>query len=55
MKRDINLEATLVEKFLSLSSLLDERARRLWAATESIAIGYGGGALGTPITHLTMT
>jgi hypothetical protein len=52
MKRDINLEATLVEKFLSLSSLLDERARRLWAATESIAIGYGGDAVVSSATGL---
>src|ERR1700747_609730 len=28
-----------------MAPLLDERARRLWAAAESVAIGYGGDAL----------
>jgi hypothetical protein len=32
--------------------MLDERARRLWAATESIAIGYGGDALVSAATGL---
>lgn len=32
-------------KFESLAPALDERARRLWAATEAKAIGYGGIAL----------
>jgi transposase len=30
------------EKFATLESVLDERARRLWAATEARAIGRGG-------------
>jgi hypothetical protein len=30
------------EKFTTLESVLDERARRLWAATEARAIGRGG-------------
>ena len=30
------------EKYLSLGSCLDERSRRLWAATEARAYGYGG-------------
>jgi len=34
-----------MEKYEALSGLLDERARRLWAATESRALGYGGDAL----------
>jgi hypothetical protein len=39
--RNEDLEATIVGKFLVTAPLLDERARRLWAAAESIAIGYG--------------
>jgi len=30
------------EKYATLAPLLDERARRLWAATEARAIGWGG-------------
>ena len=45
MKRDIDVEATIVGKFVIMAPLLDERARRLWAAAESAAIGYGGDAL----------
>ena len=44
MKRDIDLEATIVETYVVVSPVLDERARRLWAASESFAIGYGGDA-----------
>ncbi len=29
-------------KYEALTSLLDERARRVWAATEAEALGYGG-------------
>ncbi|HET7522865.1 MAG TPA: ISAzo13 family transposase, partial [Acidimicrobiales bacterium] len=29
-------------KYTSLEPVLDERARRLWAATEARAIGWGG-------------
>jgi hypothetical protein len=32
----------IAEKFASLESVLDERARRLWAAAEAHAIGRGG-------------
>src|SRR5271167_2672633 len=35
-----------------MSPLLDERARRLWAAAESAAIGYGGDALVSAATGL---
>jgi DDE family transposase len=45
VKRDIDVEATIVGKFVVMAPLLDERARRLWAAAESAAIGYGGDAL----------
>ena len=46
------LETTLVEKFADIAPLLDERSRRLWAATESRAIGYGGDALVSAATGL---
>jgi hypothetical protein len=34
--------ATLRAKHTALSPVLTERSRRLWAATEAQAIGYGG-------------
>ena len=52
VKRDIDLEAKLVEKFSFVSPVLDERAKRLWAAAESRAIGYGGDALVSAATGL---
>src|SRR5438552_2234229 len=35
-----------------MAPLLDERTRRLWAAAESVAIGYGGDALVPAATGL---
>ena len=55
MRRDIDLEATLVAKYAALSSLLHERARRLWAAAESVAVGYGGDAVVSSATGLSRT
>ena len=52
MRRDEDLEATIVAKFVVMSPVLDERARRLWAAAESVAIGYGGDALVSAATGL---
>jgi hypothetical protein len=52
MKRDLDLEATIVEKYAAVSALLNERARRLWAAAESRSIGYGGDALVSSATGL---
>ena len=52
MKRDLALEAILVEKFSAVSSVLDERGRRLWAAAESRVIGYGGDAVVSAATGL---
>ena len=42
----------IVGKFTVLAPLLDERARRLWAAAESAVIGYGGDALVSAATGL---
>jgi len=38
-------EATIRRKFRALASCLDENARRIWAATEASALGYGGSSL----------
>ena len=35
-----------------MAPVLDERARRLWAAAESVAIGYGGDAVVSAATGL---
>jgi hypothetical protein len=52
MIRDLALEAILVEKYAAVSPALDERGRRLWAAAESRAIGYGGDSLVSSATGL---
>ena len=52
MKRDLTLEAALVAKFAFIGPLLDERARRLWAAVESRTIGYGGDAVVSAATGM---
>src|ERR1041384_3922331 len=41
MQRDC-MEAALRQRFLELRPVLNERGRRLWAASEAKAIGYGG-------------
>lgn len=43
---------TLRERFVSLSPLLDERQRRLFAATEASAVGYGGIAAVSRVTGI---
>jgi hypothetical protein len=52
VRRNEDLEATLVGKFSIMAPVLDERARRLWAAAASVAIGYGGDALVSAATGL---
>ena len=52
MRRNLELEATIVEKYALIEACLDERGRRVWAATESRAIGYGGDALVSDATGL---
>ncbi|MES1165163.1 MAG: ISAzo13 family transposase, partial [Verrucomicrobiota bacterium] len=46
------MEAAIVAKFAVVAPLLNERARRLWAAAESRAIGYGGDAVVSAATGL---
>src|SRR5215468_10405713 len=41
MQRD-DPEATVRQRFLDLADTLNERQRRLWAAAEAKALGYGG-------------
>src|SRR5580658_3264397 len=52
MVRDLALEARIVAKFATIGPLLNERSRRLWAATESLAIGFGGDAVVSAATGL---
>lgn len=42
MKRKVEAETMAREKYEALSPFFNERSRRLWAATEARAIGYGG-------------
>jgi hypothetical protein len=42
----------LVAKYAAMKDVLDERGRRLWAASESRALGYGGDALVSSATGL---
>ena len=52
MRRNLELEATIVEKYAAVETFLDERGRRIWAAAESRAIGHGGDALVSDATGL---
>jgi hypothetical protein len=52
VQRDLDLEATLVAKYVVMGPLLNERTRRLWAAAESIASGFGGDAIVSSATGL---
>jgi hypothetical protein len=52
VQRNLDVEATVVAKWVGLAPVLDERARRLWAGAESRAIGYGGDALVSAATGL---
>ena len=52
MKRNFELEAMIVQKYSAVSNVLNERARRLWAAAESNALGYGGDAIVSAATGL---
>ncbi len=42
MKRKVEAEAIIRRKYDSMAPFLNERSRRLWAATEARAVGYGG-------------
>ena len=55
MTRDTDVEALLVAKFVVMAPVLDERGRRLWAAAESAALGYGGDSVVSAATGLSRT
>ena len=40
--RNEDMIETVREKFERLADVLDERGRRVWAAVEAEALGYGG-------------
>ena len=42
MRGEQERQTTLMEKYVAVKGFLNERGRRIWAATESRAIGYGG-------------
>ena len=50
--RNRSMEAKVRQKFLGLRRSLDERGRRLWAATEARALGRGGPTLVARATKL---
>jgi transposase len=52
VKRDEELEAAIVAKYAVVAPVLNERARRLWAAAESRSIGYGGDAIVSAATGM---
>ena len=52
MRRNIELEVTIIEKYAAVEAYLDERGRLIWAAMESRAVGFGGDALVSDATGL---
>jgi Rhodopirellula transposase DDE domain len=50
--RQEDMESIIREKFRALEAVLDERSRRLWAATEAQALGYRGPTLGAKATGM---
>ena len=46
------MEAVIREKFIALAPVMDERTRRLWAATEAKALGHGGPTLAARATGI---
>jgi hypothetical protein len=52
---DVKREAIVQEKYAVLDTVLDERSRRLWAATEAKAYGHGGQSVLARVTGLSRT
>lgn len=50
-----NLHAVIEKKYRAISPHLNERSRRIWAASEAIALGHGGKKIIHEITHLSYT
>lgn len=55
MKQNLAAEEAVRKKYSSLKELLDERARRRWAGTEALALGYGGISIVARATGLSRT
>ena len=55
MRRSTELEEQIIKKFAHINPVLDERSRRLWGATESQAMGYGGDAIVSAATGMSRT
>jgi hypothetical protein len=53
--KDAKAEERLREKFAVMDRVLNERSRRLWAATEAQALGRGGQSLVAKVTGLSRT
>ena len=47
--------AVLREKYDALAPIMDERLHRLWAASEALALGWGGTTLVAQATGLSQT
>jgi hypothetical protein len=57
VRRDKQAESAIREKFAALAPVLDERARRQWAAVEAQSFGFGGETLvwaATGISRITI-
>lgn len=52
MRRNLELEATIVAKYAAVAAVLEEGGRRGWAAAASRVIGYRGDALVSDATGL---
>jgi hypothetical protein len=52
---DASIRQRITTKYTELAPLMDERLRRRWAASEAIAIGWGGVQLLAAITGLSPT
>ena len=50
--KDLDHESLLLEKYKVIGPHLDEKARRLWAATEAKSIGWGGITLDAKIANM---
>ena len=55
MKKNIEAEQIIKEKFIALSPVMNELSRRRWAATEARSLGYGGVSIVSRATGLSRT
>ena len=53
--RNEDMIETVRKKFERLAGVLDERGRRVWAAVEAEALGYGGQSIVAKATGLSRT